>query len=135
MPLLQGLFGELGEVPLVAVFRNLAPRRRVVEHQADALRRFWERGVHRRGEGVDELRPSGVVEPEEATAESAEVALRRAHLDLPRLPDIVELRVVDAQGLALYLQGLRIRAQVDRVASTPRRLAADGAVAGLVWVR
>lgn len=55
VPLLQGFVRVLGEVLFVLVGGDLAPRGGVVQHEADAFRRLRERGVYRRGEGVDEV--------------------------------------------------------------------------------
>src|SRR3954464_4890544 len=80
VPLFQGLVRELGKVPLVTVARDLAPRSRIVEHDAHLLRGLGERRVYRRGEGMDELRPAGVKEPQRAAAHLAEVPPGRADL-------------------------------------------------------
>src|SRR5215218_6899025 len=136
VPLLESFFGILGEVSLAFSGRDLAPRWRVVQHEADMLWRSGERSIYRRGEGVDEVRPPRVVEPDEAPAESAEVPLRFTDRYPVRPATALEPRIVDREVLlALYLQGVRVGPEVDRIPSSARRLAADGAVAGLIRVR
>ena len=135
VPLLQGFFRVLGEVPLVPIGGDLAPRGGVVQHEAHALRRSGKRGVYRRGEGVDEVGVARGVQPQEAAAQLAEVALHLARRNLVGLPAVAEPGVVDGEVLtALDLQGVRVGAEVDGVASAAGRLAADGAVAGLIRV-
>ncbi len=127
VPLLQGLLRVRGEVPLTLASRDFAPRRGVVQHEPDALRRLRERGVHRRGEGVDQLGPHRVEEPQEAAAAPAEIPLRRAA--------VLAFRGVDREVLpALDLQRARVCAEVDRVPPAPGGLAADRAVARLVRI-
>src|SRR5215211_1074351 len=77
---------------------------------------------------MDEVRPHRIEEPLEAAAMLAEVALRLAAILGPH--------PVDGEVLsALNLQGVRVGTEVDRIPSSARRLAADGAVAGLIRVR
>src|SRR3712207_3831228 len=74
----------LGEVFLVLSRGDLAPRRGVIEHDIDALRRLRERGVNRGGERVDELGPARVVDPERAPAVPAEAPLDGAQFAIYR---------------------------------------------------
>src|SRR5829696_1563592 len=136
VPLFQRLGGVLGEVVLAGpLYGYLAPRCGGVQHDADFLRGFREGGVYRRGEGVDQLRPARVEKPQEASTPCAEVAPRRAGLDLIRTSAVVQPSVVDAEVLlALDFQRLRKGAEVYRVAPAAGRLAADAAVAGQVRV-
>src|SRR5215210_8657763 len=100
------------------------------------LQRFGEGSVNSRCERVDEVRPLRGVEPEEASAEPAEIPFSLAFRRLTRSAMVVELRIVDREALpALDLQGVRVGPEVDREPAAPCGLAADGAVAGLVRVR
>src|SRR5215210_2749987 len=100
------------------------------------LQRFGEGSVNSRCERVDEVRPLRVVEPEEASAEPAEIPFSLAFRRLTRSAMVVELRIVDREALpALDLQGVRVGPEVDREPAASCGLAADGAVAGLVRVR
>src|SRR5918998_4687969 len=77
---------------------------------------------------MDEVRPHRVEEPKEAAAMLAEVALRLA----------ATLGFSDVEGevlFALGFQRVRVGAEVNRIPSASGRLAADGAVAGLIRVR
>src|SRR5215212_8835190 len=77
---------------------------------------------------MDEVRPHRIEEPLEAAAMLAEVALRLAAILGPH--------PVDGEVLsALDLQRVRVGPEVNRIPSSARRLAADGAVAGLIRVR
>src|ERR687894_870786 len=77
---------------------------------------------------MNQLRPDRVEEPQEAAAEFAEVALR--------LATILGSRGVDGElFLTLNFQCVRVSAEVYDVTTATRRLAADGAVARLIWVR
>src|SRR3712207_1635726 len=112
-----------GEVPVVLRRRNLAPRRGVIEHDVHPLRGLGERGVYHGGEGVDERGPAWVVDPERAAAVAAEASLGGALF-------AVYCGLVDGDALiALDLEGIGERAEVDRVPAPAGRLAADGAVA------
>jgi len=77
---------------------------------------------------MNQLRPDRVEKPQEAAAEFAEVALR--------LATILGSRGVDGElFLAFNLQRVRVGAEVDDVTTATRRLAADVAVARLIWIR
>jgi hypothetical protein len=126
VPLLEGFLRILGKMLLIFSSRDLAPRWRVVQHKADMLWRLGEGSIYRRGEWVDEVRPARVVEPQEAPAELAEVSLRLAGRCFVWSATVVELRVVNRKVLiTLELQGVRVRAEVDCISSSSRRLAAD----------
>ena len=103
VPPFEGFLGKHGEVLFVFSGWDHAPRRGVIEHEADVLGRFRKRRVYRRGERVDEIRIARRVEPQEAPAIPAEVPLRLACRYLVWASTVVELRVVDGEVLtALY---------------------------------
>ena len=85
----RAFLGILGKMPLAFSGRDLAPRRGVVQHEADMLRRFGKGDIYRRGEGMHEIRVARRVKPEEAPAEPAEVALRLAGRYLTRTSTVV----------------------------------------------
>ena len=72
---------------------------------------------------MDEIRPVRVEDPEGTTAGAAEVPLGKAQLTI--YPGLVDGDVL----FVLNLQGVGERPEVDRVATTTCRLAADAAVA------
>jgi hypothetical protein len=85
---------------------------------------------------MDELGPTRVIDPQRASAESAKAAFSGADLRVVSVltfphPGLVNRDVL----LTLDLQGSGEGTEVDRVASTAGRLAADGAVANQVWIR
>src|SRR5215212_10548866 len=135
VPLLQRLFGVTAEVPFIlSLLGYVAPGRGKLQHDAHHLRRFGQRGVDGRREGVDQLRPARVVEPQSAAAEAAKMPRGWAGTRLlvlgipyPRLEGGYVL-------LPFHAQGGRVAAKDYGIFPSPGRLAADRAVASLVRV-
>jgi len=92
-------------------------------------RRHRQLGVDGRGEGMHQLRPGRVVEPQRRTAFPAEIALAGRNLAVWMLV-ILDLGAKDAEiALALDLQCLVVGAEVDGETAAALLLAADRAVA------
>ena len=83
VPVLNGLLGIFVEGAIVRPDIGNHPIRLVAEHQMHALGRDGQLRVDGRREGVDELRPCRIVEPERGAAFLAEMALARARLAVP----------------------------------------------------
>src|SRR5690349_4735146 len=95
----------------------------------DALPRLRQLAVDRRGEGMHQLRPGRIVEPQRRAAFLAKIAFAGRHLAARPLV-VLDLGPVDPdRALALHLQRLVDAGEVDRVTAAALLLAADRAVA------
>src|SRR5689334_19023434 len=90
-----------------------------VQQDVHVLGRLGQLAVDRAGEGMDEVGPAGIPDPERAAALAAEAALGRALL-------AVDLGVeLGDELLAARLQALCLGAEIDGIAAATGSLAAD----------
>src|SRR5262249_20652506 len=90
-----------------------------------------KRYIDGRGEGMHEVGPLGVVQPQGGAALAAEIALARADHAVAAIV-IADLGAIDANGLAtLHRERAHVAHDVDGEAAAARRLAADAAVTEL----
>ncbi|CAI8848691.1 hypothetical protein EMIT051CA3_21010 [Pseudomonas chlororaphis] len=133
MPLSDGFLGVVGELQVVGMPVDFHPGRPGVEHQVGVFRRYRQRRVDGRGEGMDQLRPLRAEQPQPGAAAAAEMPFGAAAPGaFARFP---EQRVVDRDVLAAAdFQAGGIAAEVDRIPAAALGLAADRAVAALIRV-
>lgn len=134
MPFGDGLFGVTVEAKISGAERRLDPARLRTEHQVGPLRWSRQLRIDRRCDGVDELGPTRIPQPQGASTPSAKPAFGGALLGLPRR--VGQHRAVHTNGvLTRHPEGCRVSTEVDGETPAARRLSTDSAVTEVERVR
>src|SRR5690606_41481660 len=116
MPLRQRLVRIFSKAFIAILNLRLDPTCLGVEHQMRMFGRHRQLGIDGRSVRVDQIRPTGVPEPERTTAGSAEMALPFAYGDRAGFR-VGHTGAVDAQMLPPFdRQRTVVTAEVDRIA-------------------
>ena len=108
VPVLDRLLGIEIEGEVILADRRLHPARLVAQHQMRAGRRDGQRRIDDRREGMHQVRPGWIEQPQSAAAFGAEVALSRTDLAIAAIV-FANLRAVDTDGFSPSPRGSRHR--------------------------
>src|SRR3546814_2501407 len=98
MPLRERLIRVFGKTAIMSLYLRLYPTGLGVEHQMRVLQRDGQIGVDRRCEGMHQLGPARIPQPQRTGAVSAEVESTITDLYLASI-GIGDIRKVDAKML------------------------------------
>src|ERR1700683_1500958 len=129
VPVLDRQFGVAVEALVAGTDLRLDPALLVAQQEVHARRRPRQRRVDRRGEGVHQLGPSLVADPERGAATLAEMPVGRSLAAVDRRVPYAE------RAFAAHFKCVGYPHDIDCIPAATRALATNRAIASLIGVR